>query len=145
MGILKKIRNSPNGSTVDIEDLVRLASLRIYCEERLELAIADIESKGVQYYLDKQFRFSYEAQLILDVTVETLRKEGVDIKILNGAAGSAKAQKTLLSTVGALREDGVDIKILNGAARSQGCPLERTFRHLHNHKRSVKIDVQLSL
>ncbi len=38
MGILKKIRNSPNGSTVDIEDLVRLASLRIYCEEHLELA-----------------------------------------------------------------------------------------------------------
>ncbi len=27
----------------------------------------------------------------------------------------------------------------------QGCPLERTFRHLHNLQKAVKIDVQISL
>jgi hypothetical protein len=41
---------------------------------------------------------------------------------MNGLAGSAVAQKTLISTVEALRQDGVDIKILNssgGSAKAQ--------------------------
>ena len=54
----------------------------------------------------------------LIATVEALREDGVDIKILNGAGGSAVAQKTLIATVEALSEEGVDIKILNGAGGS---------------------------